>query len=412
MNKLIVFLNLLFFQVGLLESIMSALIPEMIQSFEINYGLASVMTFAYFLAFTLFCIPAGIAGSKYSSRKILFFALLFAFVGILIFVIFLKYQTSVVSLFIIGSANAIIQVNVIPVLRKICGAKNLAFLTTLNQLMFSLGAFFSPVIYSWLTSNMIHGECFFPINILLHIIPKGYEWTSAYWFFMVLILSMMVMMVLMRFPDQEKAISSAPTGNDAYKELFRNKYVIFFFLAMVACISFDQGITAWMSKFFQDVHGLNPLTEGASLLSSYWLLFIVGCFAGMILLKFFDSRKVLAVLTVCAIITLFFALHGETHISKIAYPMVAIFQSSMWPIIMALAFNSVTKHHEVLSGFMFTAAIGGALGPMIIGSMGDLFGLETSLHYLFLPLLVVLSVVFWAKPLGSKQKIILNINNK
>jgi len=71
----------------------------------------------------------------------------------------------------------------------------------------------------------------------------------------------------------------------------------------------------------------------------------------------------------------------------------------MWPIIMSLAFNSVTRHHEVLSGFMFTAAIGGALGPVIIGSMGDLFGLGASLHYLFLPLLVVLSVAFWAKPL-------------
>ena len=208
---------------------------------------------------------------------------------------------------------------------------------------------------------------------------------------------MMVMMSLVRFPDHEKVISSAPTGNDTYKELFRNKYVIFFFLAMVACISFDQGITAWLSKYFQDVHGLDPLTEGASRLSLYWLLFIIGCFAGLLLLKFFDSRKVLAVLTVCAIITLLLALHGGTRISKIAFPMVAIFEASIWPIIMALALNSVTKHHEILSGFMFTAAIGGALGPVIIGNMGDLYGLRTSLHYLFLPLLVVLSVTFLAK---------------
>jgi len=71
--RFMVFLNLIFFQVGLLESMISALIPEMIQSFQISYGLASVMPLAYFLAFTLFCIPAGIAGSKFSSRKILFF---------------------------------------------------------------------------------------------------------------------------------------------------------------------------------------------------------------------------------------------------------------------------------------------------------------------------------------------------
>jgi len=123
----------------------------------------------------------------------------------------------------------------------------------------------------------------------------------------------------------------------------------------------------------------------------------------MILLKFFNNRKVLAVLTAGAIVTLFLALHGGTHVSKIAFPMVAVFQSSMWPIIMSLAFNSVTRHHEVLSGFMFTAAIGGALGPVVIGNMGDMFGLGTSLHYLFIPLLVVLSVAFWAEPLRSNS---------
>ena len=72
---------------------------------------------------------------------------------------------------------------------------------------------------------------------------------------------------------------------------------------------------------------------------------------------------------------------------------------------MSLALNSVTKHHEVLSGFMITASVGGALGPVIIGSMGDLFGLGTSLHYLFAPLLVVLSVAFWAKPLVVNKTI-------
>ena len=250
---------------------------------------------------------------------------------------------------------------------------------------------------------MINGANFFPVNILLYITPKGFEWTSAYWIYALLLLSLMVMAVLVRFPKHEKA-NSAPTGNDAtennaYMELFRNKYVILFFFSMVACISSDHGIAAWMPKYFQDVHGLDPLTEGASKLSLYWLLFAVGCLGGMALLKYFDSRKVLACSAVCAIICLLLALYGGTHISKIAFPAIGLFGSVMWPIIMSLALNSVKKNHEVLSGVMFTAAIGGALGPVIIGTVGDWFGLGTSLHYLFLPLLVVLIVAFWAKPL-------------
>jgi fucose permease len=77
----------------------------------------------------------------------------------------------------------------------------------------------------------------------------------------------------------------------------------------------------------------------------------------------------------------------------------------MWPIILSLAINSVNKNHETLTGCMFTATIGGALGPFIIGSLGDRWGLHTSLHYIYLPLLVVLSVAFWAKPLISNRTI-------
>ena len=105
------------------------------------------------------------------------------------------------------------------------------------------------------------------------------------------------------------------------------------------------------------------------------------------LLKLFESRKVLAGLTVCAMISLSLALYGGSQVSKIAFPMVAAFESVMWPVILSLALNSITKHHETLSGFMFTASIGGALGPVIIGNMGDWFGLGASMHYLFFTVL-------------------------
>ncbi|MDR1156339.1 MAG: MFS transporter [Bacteroidales bacterium] len=403
--KLMVYLNLIFFQVGLLESMMSALIPEMIHSFQVGYGLASVMPLAYYAAIALLCIPAGMIGSRYSSVRMLFFAFMLALAGVFMFVVFLSYQASVASLFLMGSAAAVMQVTAMPLVRKTCGAENLSFHTTLNQLMFGLGAFLSPFIYSRLTSGMLSGERFFPVNLLRHVVPGGFEWTSAYWLFVPSIISLMVAAVLVRFPEHAKDRSSAQTGKNGTRELFRNRYVIFFFVSMAAYASCEQGIAAWMSEYFQDVHGLDPLTEGASRLSLYWLLLTVGCLGGMLLLKFFESRKVLAVSTVCAIASLLFALHGGTHVSGIAFPLVAVFESVMWPVIMSLALNSVSRHHEVLSGFMFTAFIGGALGPVIIGSMGDRLGLGISLHYLFLPLSVVLSVAFLAKPLVNNKRI-------
>ncbi len=400
-NKLIFFINLMFLLIGLLMSIMSALIPEIIGDFQISYGLASVLPFAFYIALALTCIPAGIAGERFTAKSILIFAFLYALAGILVFVLFLSFRASVISLFIIGSSVAIIQVTAVPLLRRACGPENLAFHSTLNQLMYGAGAFLSPVIYSWLSKSLLNsnGESSCLIKILSWLVPQGFEWVSAYWLFIVILILLMAIVLLVKFSEQEKVRTSDQTRNGVYLELFRNKYVIFYFFALVAYSSCEQGIAAWMSKFFEDYHGLNPQTEGASILSFYWLLLTVGCLGGMLLLKFFDSRKVLASLTILAIICLTLALYGGTTASKIAFPMIAAFESVMWPVILSLALNSVTRHHEVLSGFMFTASVGGALGPVIVGSLGDLYGLGVSLNYLFLPLLIVLSVAFWSKPL-------------
>jgi fucose permease len=404
-NKLIIFINLMFLQIGLLVSIMSALIPEIIRSFHISYGLASLLPFAFYIALGLSCVPAGIAGEKFTAKNILVFSFLFALAGVIVFIMFLSYRSSVISLFIIGSSVAIIQVTAVPLLRRACGPENLAFHSTLNQLMYGAGAFLSPVIYSLLTRSILDhsGENIILIKILSGLVTEGFEWASAYWLFIILLISLVVIVLFLKFPAQEKSHASDLTRTGVYRELFRNKYVIFYFFSLVAYASCEQGIAAWMSKFLQDYHGLDPQSVGASILSLYWLLLSVGCFGGMLLLKFFDSRRVLAGLTILAIISLSCALYGGTTVSRITFPLTAAFESVMWPVILSLALNSVTLHHEVLSGFMFTASVGGALGPLIIGSLGDLFGLGVSLNYLFLPLLMVLSVAFWAKPLITNK---------
>lgn len=405
-KKLILFINLMFLLIGLLMSIMSAIIPEMIRTFHISYGLASALPSAFFIAIALTCVPAGIAGEYYAPRYILVFSFLFGLVGIFIFVLSSTYWTSILSLFIMGSMVAIIQVIAVPLLRKTCGPENLTFHTTLNNLMYGAGAFFSPLLYTFLSEGRdgnSKGNGGF--SILFRLTPKGFEWTLSYWLFALLLILLVMTVMFLKFPIQEKLRGDDQTRKEIYLELFKNKYIFLYFISLVAYGSCEQGIAAWMSEFFHVYHGLDPRTEGASILSFYWLLLTGGCFGGMLLLRVFDSRKVLAVLAVLSVISLAFALHGGTTASRISFPLVGAFESVMWPIILSLAINSVPKHHEILSGVMYTASLGGALGPVMVGTIGDSWGLRASLDILFLPFLVVLSVAFWAKPLVANKTI-------
>lgn len=413
-TNLIILINLTYFQVGLLMSIISALIPEIIGSYKLSYALAATLPFSYYLAVTLFSVPAGIANEKFTPKSMLLFSFSMAIVGALFFAILPNYFASVASLFIIGGAVAIAQVSVVPLLRKACGPENLAFHSSLNMLLYGIGAFISPHAYSYLTTRLLDKahEPNFIFGILLRIVPENLEWVSAYWLFVFILVTLILLTAIIRFPPKETGQSEKSEDKKAYLSLIKNKYIVLYFLALVAYCSCEQGIANWMSKFLQDYHGLNPQTTGSSILSWYWLLLSLGCIGGMILLKFFDSRRVLFVLTVLAMISLSIGLYGNVQISMYAFPLVGVFESIMWPIIITFALNSVTRHHGALTGIMYTASIGGALGPLLIGNLGDIFGLRISLSYLYIPFLFILSVPFWAKPLVTNKTISRKVLNK
>ena len=131
----------------------------------------------------------------------------------------------------------------------------------------------------------------------------------------------------------------------------------------------------------------------------------MGCLAGMVLLKLFDSRKVLIGMTLAAIVTFSAAVAGPAQVSAIAFPAMGAFLSVMWPVIFSLGLNSLSHSHGSFAGILCTAIVGGAVLPALIGQVGDLAGLRAGMLLLYLSLGWILSVGFWAKPLINNATI-------
>ncbi|UCE42941.1 MAG: MFS transporter, partial [Candidatus Aminicenantes bacterium] len=83
----------------------------------------------------------------------------------------------------------------------------------------------------------------------------------------------------------------------------------------------------------------------------------------------------------------------------IGFPLVGFFASVMWSVIFSLALNSVKRHHGSFSGILCTGIVGGAIVPLIVGWLGDFFGLRFGMMFLYLTLGYILSIGFWSKPL-------------
>jgi fucose permease len=201
------------------------------------------------------------------------------------------------------------------------------------------------------------------------------------------------------FPRVARSSEEAAGSWSMYGELLHRPMVWAFFFCVFAYVGSEQGTADWTSKFLSAYHGYDPHTTGAVAISWFWGLLTTGCFIGMGLLKLFDSRKVLIGTSICALLCLSAALFGPASVSLVAFPTIGLFASVMWPILVSLALNSVSEHHGPFAGILSTGIMGGAVVPLIIGRLGDHFGLRTGIAFLYLTFGCVLSVGFWAKPL-------------
>ncbi len=61
---LVILINFIFFESGLVASVIGALIPDIIQTYNLGYDIAGVLLFSYFIAYGVVAIPAGWLGEK------------------------------------------------------------------------------------------------------------------------------------------------------------------------------------------------------------------------------------------------------------------------------------------------------------------------------------------------------------
>jgi len=409
---MIVLVFLTFFVMSLLTNILGPILPDIISSFHVSLTAAGFLAFAFFIAYGVMSIPAGFLMERFHEKPVMVWSFVVSTLGALAFALVPNYSVAFVSWFVIGAGMAVLQVVVNPLLRVAGGEEHYAFYSTLSQLVFGSASFISPRIYSYLVLNLSKPSIYGSMtreNILLRTLriltPEKLPWVSIYWIFTASSFVMVVWLFLSTFPKVERTEDERAGSWDMYLSLARKRVVWLYFIAMFAYIGCEQGTADWISKFLYTYHGFDPQTTGADAVSWFWGLLTAGCVVGMLLLKFFDSRKVLVGGAVGSLCCLTAALFGPAKVSLFAFPAVGLFTSVLWPIIISLALNSVTEHHGSFSGILSTALMGGAIIPVVIGRIGDYAGLRSGMTFLYLTFGFVLSVGFWARPLITNATI-------
>lgn len=395
----------MFFVISLLTNIIGPLVPEVIKSFQLSLTLAAFLPFSFFAAYAVLSIPAGILVEKWGEKPVMLGAFALALAGSLLFCLTPSYPSAISSLFLIGLGMAALQVAINPLLRVTGGEEHFAFNSVIVQLVFSIASFVSPLIYSHFAVSLTQPSDTQDTltKLIAPMVPANLPWTAIYWIFSAVTVGMIALIASIRFPRFERTDDEKSGAWSTHKELLSQKIVWLFFIGVFCYVGLEQGLSNWMSQDLASRHGFDPQIEGAAAVSRFWGIMTAGCLLGLGLLKIVDSRKVLIAFAALSFFTLAAALFGDRDVVLWAYPATGFAISLMWSIVFSLALNSVPRHHGTFSGILCTGIVGGAIVPVIIGSLGDVIGLRNGLCVLFIPIAYIFAMGFWAKPLITNK---------
>lgn len=384
-----------FFVISFITNLLAPIFPALIDSYKIGLTLAGLFPFAFFIAYGVMSIPAGLLVQRIGERKVMLIAFTIALIGCVLFVWLPVFLVAMVALFLIGTAMAFLQVAINPLLRAGGGSKHFAVFSVAAQLMFGAAAALSPLVYSAITQSSSSFS-----SQLLHLVPTNMSWLSMYVIFAVICLIMLITVAIAPIKTGENTTKNKPIPIKQSVALLADNTVLKFFFAIVSYVALEQGVANSISVFLQHYHQIDPSVHGAQVVSQFWLALTLGCLLGIVLLKLFDAKTVLLGFSAGAGLSLLCALFGSVAIALIAFPLVGFFLSIMWSVIFSLALNSVSQNHGAVSGILCTGIVGGAFASPIVGVLSELSGsLQGALLILLLPLGYIFSVGIWATPL-------------
>jgi fucose permease len=395
MNKsalLMAYIMVIWFVISFVTNLLGPLMPILIHDFHLSLRLAGFLPFSFFLAYGLISIPAGALVESRGPRTTLLAAFGLNLIGCLAISLYPVYAVVIAGLFVIGLGMAMLQVVINPLMRTTGGEARFAFFAVMAQLVFGLASYLSPLIFSALMRQPGAAQ-------------RPLVWVEFYWVFVVAYVLLIVITAGITIPRVTLADSERAGTLATYRSLLGERPVQLFFLAIIAYVGTEQSLADWMSQFLSTYHHFSPTAEGARAVGLFWGLMSIGCLLGMALLRLLDAKVVLAAFTVLAIVCVGLALFGSADVALMAFPASGFFLSVMWSIIFSLALNSVSRHHGAFSGILCTGILGGAVVPLLVGTLGDHIGLRLAMLTVFVTLGFILSIVWWARPLIRNETV-------
>jgi MFS transporter, FHS family, L-fucose permease len=381
-----------FFMWGFITVLNDVLIPHLKALFTLNYAEAMLIQFIFFGAYFVMSLPAGRVIERFGYRSGIVIGLAVTGVGALLFVPaarLVSYGVFLGAFFVLASGITLLQVAANPYASLLGDARQASARLTLAQALNSLGTMLAPLFGGMLILGL--GEPGADRGSAAFHVAQASLVTPPY---LAIAAALFVLAFLVRafnLPELSEAEDAAHAHT--FAEVLRHRHVRLGVIAIFVYVGAEVAIGSFMINYLS-LPSIGAVSErdASHYVSLYWGGAMVGRFAGVLLMRRFEPRVLLALAAGLASLLVAATMLGHGRVALWSVVAIGLFNSIMFPTIFTLGIAGLASATDKAASLLIMAIVGGAIVPLAQGALADRIGVQPAF---VLPLACYLFIVFY-----------------
>ena len=380
-RKALLLAAFLFFIFGFLTWVNGTLIAFFKKTFELNHFNSYLVTFAYYLSYTIMAIPSSWVLKKMGFKNGISIGLLIMAIGGGLFIPAAKlasYPVFLFGLFLTGIGLTLLQTAINPYVTLMgpheSGAKRISFMGFSNK----IGGIIGQLV---LGSILLHGAT--------NIVQQNELDKIIFPYLILTVLFVLMSFVLKKnnwFPEieEEKEEHETASTDNGKKNVLQFPNLVLGVIALFCAgaaevMAVDSIIYYGMSLGFPETR--------AKLFGSYTLIaMIMGYLSGMILIpKYIKQEKFLQYGALTGGVLTLLVIYAHSSISVFMVASLGFVNAMFWPAIWPLALEGLGRFVKIGSALLIMSVLGGAFVPLLYGSVADMIHSTQKAYWVLIP---------------------------
>ena len=407
--------TILFGIFGFLTVLNNTLVKKLEDIFQLGYGPSMLATFAWFLAYLVFSVPASKVIEAVGYKRTMVFSLFVMVAGALLFVPaanLVSFPLTLFAIFVLASGACGLQTAANPYVTILGPEHSASARLNLAQAVNSFGSLVAP----WIAARFILSETGSTANsaATAHMLEGPYVAVAGG----LLLLGFAFMILHLPVISMTREFRPAAGAPAAERSIWSHRHTVLGMVGIFVYVGLEislasitiqfclkQGIEPvqmWLNAhlfnhalfgyLFGLKQGIGMVETAGLMLTLYYTWMMVGRLLGSAMMKWIKAQHMLVFLGLAGTVLLLVSMYSHGLFAVWALVLCGLTNSIMYPTIFALGIAELGPLTSKGSGVITIGNFGGGVIPLLFGFLADRIGIQ---YALVIPIIGYLYVAYY-----------------